>query len=65
MIAIYVVGAAAVIAVVVAIKKHGSLTAAEASLKKEIANLEALTVGVKTAAKNDFSAVVARLKSIF
>jgi hypothetical protein len=59
-----IVGAVAVIAAGIAIKKHGSLAAAEASAKKEAANLEALLVRVEQDAKADVLAVIARLKKL-
>lgn len=64
MILVAALGVAAVAAAAVAIKKHGSLAAAEASLKKEVANLEAFAGKVDAAAKADFEAVVARIKAI-
>lgn len=64
MILVAALGVAAVAAVVVAVKKHGSLAAAEASLRKEVANLEAFAAKVDVAAKADFEAVVAKIKAI-
>ena len=64
MILLLVLGGAAVVAAGVALKKHGSLSAVEASAKREAINLEALLVRVEQDAKADVLAVIARLKKL-
>lgn len=62
---IYGISAVAVIAFLVALKKHGTLSAVEASAKREIAYLESISTKVGATIKSDFDSAVARLKAIF
>lgn len=56
---------AALVAVGIALKKHGSLTAAEASLKKEVGYLESYASKAEASVKAELTALAARLKAIF
>ena len=51
--------------VVGAIVKHGSVAAAEASAKKEIADIKAEFAKIEAAAKVDEAAIVAKVKALF
>ncbi|MFZ1973857.1 MAG: hypothetical protein WAU89_13485 [Candidatus Acidiferrales bacterium] len=64
MVIVLIAIAAVVIAVGVAIKKHGSLKAAEASAVREAGLIEAEAVKLEGEAKTALTAVVARLRAI-
>jgi hypothetical protein len=61
---VVVLGVATVVATVIAVQKHESLSAAKASAKNEADNLEALLGKVHKSAKGRFLGVINRLRGI-
>lgn len=61
---ITVLAVTAAVAIAVAIKKHGSLAAAEASFKKEIADFKAEFAKIEAAAKAEEVKIVADIKAL-
>lgn len=59
-----VLAVAAVVATVIAIRKHRSLNGAIASAKKEAANLETAVVTAEATVKADVLAIVERLREL-
>jgi len=61
---IELVAGIAIVAAVIAVKKHGSVKAALASAKKEAANIEAAVASAEVKVKAEVLAIVARIKSL-
>lgn len=59
-----VLGGSAAVAVGIAFKKHGTLTAVLASAKKEAVNIENAVVSAEAKVKAEVLAIAARIKSL-
>ena len=64
MIGIIILGIVAIAAVILAIKKHGSLAAAEASAKREALFVEGILVKAEGELKTSLANLAARLRAI-